>query len=177
MTITKDNNYWKQYNQKRKAYIQQKNKERYLARINTTEQNNTTIRKLIQPIPPLINTTIKINTTGLIQPIERIQPSPVYNENSALRIQPSENLKHTTGPEEMNEITLYNELVYQRAGMKYLNLIKVSGTKDPNRFFTFADGRKIVRTKCGCNKLEESFGWCLDTCAYLLIGENKVLII
>jgi Flp pilus assembly CpaF family ATPase len=40
---------------------------------------------------------------------------------------------------ELSEIEKYNEQVYQRAK-----------TRDPKRFFTFPDGRKIVRTKCGC---------------------------
>ena len=38
------------------------------------------------------------------------------------------------------DIEAFNELVFKRAG-----------TTEESRFYTFLDGKKIVRTKCGCN--------------------------
>ena len=86
--MIKDTSYWKEYNQKRKEYIQQKNKERYLKGkgINTTSNIHTT--KLIQPNEAIqINTTFSNNTTTkIIQPInttekELIQPKKVVDKN------------------------------------------------------------------------------------------------
>lgn len=93
MTI-KDKGYWKEYNAKRKAYIQQKNQERYLkGSINTTKdttENNTTlqINTTDTTIPQVVlkKDTTKNNTTTdtteeQIQPINTtqekiIQPTP-----------------------------------------------------------------------------------------------------
>lgn len=83
--IEKDANYWKEYNQKRREYIQQKNKERYLKNkeINTTDNNttisqvelkkDTTKEKLIQP-----SNQVEINTTE--SQVELIQPKKVVDK-------------------------------------------------------------------------------------------------
>ena len=88
MSTTKDKEYWKEYNQKRKDYIQQKNKERYKELssqrylkgcINTTNRDTTELKN---------NTTypevvLKKDTTKkeLIQPAEKV----VKNETDVLQ--------------------------------------------------------------------------------------------
>lgn len=98
MSTTKDKEYWKEYNQKRKDYIQQKNKERYKELssqrylkgcINTTNRDTTELKN---------NTTypevvLKKDTTKkeLIQPAEKV----VKNETDVLQpsLQPKEFLQ------------------------------------------------------------------------------------
>lgn len=60
------------------------------------------------------------------------------------------------------EVEIYNEKVYQRAG-----------TREEARFYTFPDGKKIVRIKCGCNPVNDFYGWCLDNCEYFISWRNK----
>ena len=70
---------------------------------------------------------------------ERVQPKTEF------RVQP----KHVQPKEIVVDIQAYNKEVYRRAG-----------TSEETRFYTFIDGRKIVRTKCGCN---EVFGLLIKT--------------
>ncbi|CAG8666112.1 9050_t:CDS:2 [Ambispora leptoticha] len=110
-TITDIND--NEYNQKRKPYIQQKNKERYLKSkgINTTEketkENNTT-DNLIQPKETnQINTTIKNNTT-IPKVVLKKDTTELINTTQEKLIQPNkENIQS-----ELSEIELYNEQVY-----------------------------------------------------------------
>jgi len=46
-------------------------------------------------------------------------------------------------------------------------------TKEETRFYTFSDGRKIVRTMCGCNPKDNFYDWCLDNCQYFTWWRNK----
>jgi hypothetical protein len=63
------------------------------------------------------------------------------------------------------DLEAYNTEVYKRASVL---------TKDPAAFFTFPDGRKIIRTVCGCNPTTKDFyTWCLDACQYFTSWRNS----
>lgn len=122
--MIKDKTYWKEYNAKRKAYIQQKNKERYLkSSINTTNrdttENNTTpqINTTNTTIPPVV--LKKDTTTEPIQPINTTQGKQSFVRDQKI-IQPEKRLiqpnfnPNLTPPEIVLEKIKELLLVYQR---------------------------------------------------------------
>lgn len=80
----------------------------------------------------------------------------MYNQEIKLeRVQPKS--------EKVVDIQTFSAEVYKRAG-----------TKEEARFYTFLDGKKIVRTKCGCNPNNQGFyDWCLDNCQYFITWRNN----
>lgn len=122
MTILKDAQYWKDYNQKRREYLLLKKRESRLK----ASQSRSKLKGLV------------VNTSN-ISVVDNLVVDQVV------------------------DIQTYNEQVYQRAG-----------TREETRFYTFNDGKKIVRTKCGCNPNNQGFyDWCLDNCQYFTWWRNK----
>jgi len=161
MTIIKDSVYWKDYNQKRRAYLTEKERQRrqklkgvYNQEIKLEhvqpEHVQPTFSERVQPCTTILSTTehVQPNNTTKEKVVDKINNSVVdiqaFNERSTLNFDK------------------FNEEVFKRAG-----------TSEETRFYTFSDGRKIVRTMCGCNPTKDFYDWCLDSCEYFTYWRNK----
>lgn len=162
MTIIKDANYWKEYNQKRKEYM--KNLMRATRAQAKVANNNSQI--------PVANKTLVANIPEIVANItEEIKVA-----NTVANSQESKMVANKVVDKNLDKVVdleVYNAEVYKRASVL---------TKDPEAFFTFPDGRKIIRTICGCNlkpnqdpKEWFNYTWCLDNCEYFTGWRNKAI--
>jgi hypothetical protein len=111
----------------------------------------------LDPVSPEINIKLLDPSIGEpVRPINRLDPDNyVSPESEALDpdlVRPEPNPLNSVSPDLEKKLDpnleAYNAEVYKRASVL---------TKDPEAFFTFPDGRKIIRTVCGCNPTTKAF--------------------
>ena len=156
MTILKDSNYWKDYNQKRREYLTQKKKE-----------SRNKLKELVVDRIKVVDTSLKtvvdnqLNISVVDQPLNNlvvdIKNSSVVDNKLNLVVDIEKN-NLVVDQLKIVDIQAYNEQIFKRAG-----------TREELRFYSFLDGKKIVRTMCGCN----NYDWCLDNCQYFTWWRNK----
>ena len=124
---------------RRKRYFASKSQveQNYLSKVEQSqveqfsevEKNKKVEQLLVKNVQP-IQVEQKVEQNLLTEVEQIVQPTA--EKPKVISVQPKS--------EKDLDLEAYNAEVYKRFG-----------TTDPKRFFTFSDGRKIVRTSCGCN--------------------------
>jgi len=164
MPIIKDANYWKEYNQKRREYLSLK-KRQSRAKLKGLVVDNLNNRPVVDISNSVVDQNKEIKVVDMLKIVD-IKPETVVDKMVVDR--ESDNLVVDRVPPVSKivvDLEAYNAEVYKRASVL---------TKDPAAFFTFPDGRKIIRTVCGCNPTTKAFyTWCLDACQYFTSWRNS----
>jgi len=161
---------------RRKRYFASKSQveQNYLSKVEQSqveqfsevEKNKKVEQLLVKNVQPIqVEQKVEQNLLteveqNLLTEVEQIV-QPTAEKPKVISVQPKS--------EKDLDLEAYNAEVYKRFG-----------TTDPKRFFTFSDGRKIVRTSCGCNlkpnqdpKEWFNYTWCLDSCEYFTGWRNR----
>jgi len=157
---------------KNQELLKARRRKRYLASKSQVEQKVEQInlakveQSLVKNVQPAwVEQNSPIEVEQIVQPIVEkpeeinVQPKTAKEvgtiDKNVQPIQVEQNLQPKSEIVVDMDIEAHNQEVYKRAG-----------TKDPQRFFTFPNGQKIVRTRCGCNPTQDFYDWCLDSCQY-----------
>jgi len=131
---------------KNQELLKAKRRERYLANKNQVEQ--ITVTKVEQFSQVEQNHLSKVEQSQVEQLLAKnVQPREKVEQN--LKVEQINTTKEKVVDKINNsvvDIQAFNEEVFKRAG-----------TSEETRFYTFSDGRKIVRTMCGCNPTRVSY--------------------
>jgi len=126
---------------KNQELLKAKRRERYLVNKNQVEQ--ITVTKVEQ-------SQVEQLLAKNVQPKEKVEQNLKIEQINTTKEKVVDKINNS-----VVDIQAFNEKVYQRAR-----------TSEETRFYTFSDGRKIVRTMCGCNPTRVFYDWCLDNCQY-----------